>query len=280
MNYVGPCHCVVVVLHVDGSRASDIKLVLQREPRYGRAWFPYGSILPYEEHVDAVVRELHEETGLVLTLDDLTILSDAPVRVALPEGQRKLVYVFSAYVLVPYVTTYLRTLAQLEHVVTAHSTISADGSYVVPTTIDIDGLSLTPAKHGLFPTLKQRHELLDFGYATQWETFRRSVYTHQVLCRDDSSIPMQFLMYSRFTSVDSGHVWMLFQGYVNKMCGQTPTDFRMGTTVPQPTSLVYPLLCLRPSVRLRSIISFSLDVNRVNLRIGSWQNRNVSSCSE
>jgi 8-oxo-dGTP pyrophosphatase MutT (NUDIX family) len=53
-----------------------------------------GSILPNEESVDADVRKLLEETGLTLTLDDLTLLSDAPVRVALPEGQRKLVYVF------------------------------------------------------------------------------------------------------------------------------------------------------------------------------------------
>jgi hypothetical protein len=76
------------------------------------------------------------------------MLSDAPVGVALPYGQQ-LVYVFSAYVLVPYVTTHLRTPAQLEHVVTAQSTINHDGSYVVPETIDIGGLSLAPAKQGL-----------------------------------------------------------------------------------------------------------------------------------
>jgi 8-oxo-dGTP pyrophosphatase MutT (NUDIX family) len=81
-------HYVVVVLHVGGSKASDIKLVLQREPRNGKTLFPVGSILPNEEHVDVDVRELHEETGLTLTHDYLTLLSDAPVRVALPEGQR------------------------------------------------------------------------------------------------------------------------------------------------------------------------------------------------
>jgi hypothetical protein len=42
---------------------------------------------------------------------DLTVLSDAPVRVGLPEGQRQLVYVFSASVLVPCVTTHLSILA-------------------------------------------------------------------------------------------------------------------------------------------------------------------------
>jgi ADP-ribose pyrophosphatase YjhB (NUDIX family) len=74
--------------------------------------------LPNEEPIDAVVRELHEEICLVLTPNDLTVLSDAPVRVAITEGQQ-LAYVFSAFVLVPYVATYLRTPAQLEHFVTA-----------------------------------------------------------------------------------------------------------------------------------------------------------------
>jgi ADP-ribose pyrophosphatase YjhB (NUDIX family) len=66
-----------------------------------------------EEHVDAAVRELYEETVLILTPDDLTLSSDAHVRVALPVGQQ-LVYVYSASILVPYVTTHLRTHAQLE----------------------------------------------------------------------------------------------------------------------------------------------------------------------
>jgi 8-oxo-dGTP pyrophosphatase MutT (NUDIX family) len=99
---------VVVVLHIGGFKVSDIKLVLQREPSYGKTWFLGGSILSNEEHVNAVVRELHEESGLILTPDDLTLLSYAPVRVALPDGQQ-LVYVFSAYVRVPYVMTHLRT---------------------------------------------------------------------------------------------------------------------------------------------------------------------------
>jgi ADP-ribose pyrophosphatase YjhB (NUDIX family) len=124
MASVGPGHYVLVVLHVGGSKASDIKLVLQREPRNGKTWFSSGSILSNEELVDAVVRELHKETSLILTHDNLTLLSDAPVRVALPEGQRQLVYVFSAYIPIPCVTAHLRTHAQLEHVVTAQSIIN------------------------------------------------------------------------------------------------------------------------------------------------------------
>jgi hypothetical protein len=113
-----------------------------------------------------------------LTPDDLTLLSDALVCVALPVGQH-LVYVYSASINVPYFATHLRTLAQLEQAVTSQSTINPDGSYVVPETIDVGGgLNLTPAiKTGLLPAMKHKSELLHFGYVTQWETFRRTDYT-------------------------------------------------------------------------------------------------------
>jgi 8-oxo-dGTP pyrophosphatase MutT (NUDIX family) len=198
MASVGPGRYVVVALHVGGTKRSDVKLVLQREPRTGKTWFPAGSITANEEHVDPTVRELHEETGLILTPDDLTLLSDAPVRVALPAGQQ-LVYTFSANVLVPYVTTHSRTLAQLDQAVTAQSTINLDGSYVVPETLDIDGLNLTPAKTVLLHAMKHKSELLHFGCVTQWETFLRAVYTSHALFHDDTTIPRQFFMYPRFS---------------------------------------------------------------------------------
>jgi hypothetical protein len=47
------------------------------------------------------------------------MLSDAPGRVALHEGQCHLVYVYSAHVLVPYVTTHLRPPSQLEQALSA-----------------------------------------------------------------------------------------------------------------------------------------------------------------
>jgi hypothetical protein len=121
----------------------------------------------------------------------------------------------------------LRTHAQLEHVVTALSTINVDGSYVVPETIDIGGLSLTPAKNGLLPSMKQKSEILHFGYLTQWEIFRRVVFTNQVHCYDDPSIPTHLFMYPMFSTVDYGLVWLLIRGDVNQLCGQTPTDLRM-----------------------------------------------------
>jgi 8-oxo-dGTP pyrophosphatase MutT (NUDIX family) len=92
MASVGPGRYVVVVLHVGGTKLSNVKLVLQREPRTGTTWFPAGSVVANQEHVDAAVRELREETGLTLTPNDLTLLSDAHVRVELPDGQQ-LVYI-------------------------------------------------------------------------------------------------------------------------------------------------------------------------------------------
>jgi ADP-ribose pyrophosphatase YjhB (NUDIX family) len=184
-----------------------------------------------EERVEDAVRELHEETGLTFTPDDLTLLSDAPVRVALPEGQQ-LVYVYSASVPVLFVTSHLRTPAQLEQAITAQSTINPDGSYVVPETLNIGSLNLTPAHTGLLHVVKHKSELLHFGYVTQWETFRRVVYTHQPLLHDDTTIPRQLFMYSRFTPVDFGHVWLLIRGHINRLCGETPTDLRVGLPMP------------------------------------------------
>jgi hypothetical protein len=39
-------------------------------------------------------------------------------------------------------------------------------------------------------------------------------------------------MYSRFSSVDSGPFWPLIRGYINQLCGETPTDLRVGTPMP------------------------------------------------
>jgi ADP-ribose pyrophosphatase YjhB (NUDIX family) len=203
MASVGPGRYVVVVIHVGGTKLLNIKIVLQREPRTGKTWFPVGSVAANEEHVDAAVRELHEESGLTFTPDDLTLLSDAPVRVELPDGQH-LVFVYSASVPVSFATSHLRTHAQVEQAVTAQSTINPDGTYVVPETINIDGLNLTPAHTGLLPAVKYKSELLHFGYVTQWETFRRAVYQHKPVFHEDTIIPRQFFLLPRFSTVDVG----------------------------------------------------------------------------
>jgi ADP-ribose pyrophosphatase YjhB (NUDIX family) len=216
MAYVGRGRYVVVVLHVGGTKLSDIKLVLQREPRTCKTWFPAGSTTANEELVDAAVRELHEEASLILTPDDLTLLSDTHVRVALHVGQQ-LVYAYSAYVPVPCITTHLRTPAKVDKALTTQSTINPDVSYVIPEAIDIGGLNLTPAKTGLLHAMKHKSGLLHCGYVTQWETFRRAVYTSHALFHGDKSIPRQFFMYPRFSSVDSGHVRLLIRGYINQL---------------------------------------------------------------
>jgi 8-oxo-dGTP pyrophosphatase MutT (NUDIX family) len=123
-----------------------------------------GSILRKEEHVDAAVRDLFEETGLTLTVDDFTLMSGNHLRVPLLAGKCKLVHVFSASVHVSYVKANMRTRAQVEQAGAAQSTIHHDATYVVPTTIDIDGLSLTPSESGLLKEAQREHELLHFGY--------------------------------------------------------------------------------------------------------------------
>jgi hypothetical protein len=51
MASIGPGRYVVVVLHVGGSKLTDIKLVLQREPSTGKTLFPVDSISSNEKHV-------------------------------------------------------------------------------------------------------------------------------------------------------------------------------------------------------------------------------------
>jgi hypothetical protein len=139
MASVGLGNNVVVVLHVGGTKASGIKLRLKREPRSCKSWFPACNVLPNEEPIDTALRKKFKETGLTLTVDYLTMLSGALVRVPLPDGKLQHVYVYSASVRVPYVNANLRTQAKIEHA--SQSTLHHDGSCFVPTTIGIDGLT-------------------------------------------------------------------------------------------------------------------------------------------
>jgi ADP-ribose pyrophosphatase YjhB (NUDIX family) len=74
----------MVVLPIEGSKASYIN---RTEPRTSKTWFLAGSMLPNEEPLDAAVRELFLESGLTLTVDDLTLLSGNHVRVPLHAGK-------------------------------------------------------------------------------------------------------------------------------------------------------------------------------------------------
>jgi 8-oxo-dGTP pyrophosphatase MutT (NUDIX family) len=62
MASFGRDNYVAVVLPIRGSKAYGIKIVLQRERRTCRTWFPARSILHNESLiVDAAIRELLEE---------------------------------------------------------------------------------------------------------------------------------------------------------------------------------------------------------------------------
>jgi hypothetical protein len=73
---------------------------------------------------------------------------------------------------------------------------------------------------------------------------------------------------------------MLIRGYINQLCGKTPTDLRMGTPLPT-TNFVGLPVTLTETQREAAINSkFQSVVSRVNLKNRSSHNRNASSCSE
>jgi hypothetical protein len=114
--------------------------------------------------------------------------------VSLHEAKHQLVYVFSAYIPLPFISANIRTLPKVIQVVTTQSVINLDGTYVVLVTLNIDGLSLTPTKTGRLLDVIPKFELLHFGYVAQWENFRRAVTTNQLLCLEDiMSLPVPYL---------------------------------------------------------------------------------------
>jgi hypothetical protein len=152
-------------------------------------------------------------------------------------------------------------------VVTTQSTINLDGTYVVLESIDIDGLSLSPTKTRLLPSITRKFELLRFGYVAQWHTFRRVVITNQLLCHHYRSLPRQLVFYSRFSTVDSCPLLISIKGYIHQMCRETPIDLRMG--VPAPTTNFVGLtvtLILRRIVNLQLTLLTKHVVTHVSLR--------------
>jgi 8-oxo-dGTP pyrophosphatase MutT (NUDIX family) len=120
-------------------------MLQEREPRSGKLLLLAGIILPNEKLADAAVSELFEEAGLPMTVDDLTLFNGgAHVRLSLHGDKLSQMYVYSAFVHVPYANANLRTLAKVEEVVISQSIIHHDGYYVVQTTVDIDGYTMTP----------------------------------------------------------------------------------------------------------------------------------------
>jgi hypothetical protein len=117
------------------------------------------------------------------------MLSNKPLLVSLLEGELQLVYVFFASFPVPYVTTNLRTPAKVDQTFRAQSTVYLYGTDVVPESIGIDGLSLTPSKTRLLPTAQRKFKLLHFGFLAQLEAFRGVVIYKEMLSNDDTALP-------------------------------------------------------------------------------------------
>jgi hypothetical protein len=70
--------------------------------------------------------------------------------------------------------------AKVEHVVIVQSKVPHDDSYVVPTTVDINGLILTPYVTGLVKESQRKYELLHFGFVAQWQPFRVIILSRQI----------------------------------------------------------------------------------------------------
>jgi hypothetical protein len=83
----------------------------------------------------------------------------------------------------------MRTHAKVEPLVTAQSTVHRDDSYVVPTTVDIEGLCLTPFKIGLVREAQRKYEMLHFVYVARWESFRGAAISRHLFLHEDLSLP-------------------------------------------------------------------------------------------
>jgi hypothetical protein len=75
-------------------------------------------------------------------------------------------------------------------------------------------------------------------------------------------------MYSRFTSVDSGHVWLLICGHINQLCGETPTDLRVG--MPMPTRNLGGLHVTLPETQRKAAINSPLLSGRDANELEDW----------
>jgi hypothetical protein len=58
-------------------------------------------------------------------------------------------------------------------------------------------------------------------------SFRAAVTSRQLFLHQDTSLRMRLFFFARVTAGDCGHVWMLIKGYIDKLCGETPSDLRM-----------------------------------------------------
>jgi hypothetical protein len=98
-----------------------------------------------------------------MAVDGLTMLCGKVISVPLTDNKKQHVYVYVAYVPVPYVTVNLRTPFEVEQVVLSQSIVKPYGVYVVLVSIAIDGLNLTHYIIGAAKATHPKHELIHFG---------------------------------------------------------------------------------------------------------------------
>jgi hypothetical protein len=60
------------------------------------------------------------------------------------------------------------------------------------------------------------------------------VSSKHMFSHDDTKLPRQPFFKPRLRAVDFGPLWMFLKGYINQLCGETPTDLHM--RVPAPTT--------------------------------------------
>jgi hypothetical protein len=91
-----------------------------------------------------------------------------------------------------------------------------------------------PSKIGLLHAAQHKFELLHFGYLAQWGAFRGPVIYKHLFPNEDTSLLRLLMLMPRLRVVDSSSVLMLIKGYINQLCGETPTDLRMGAVACTP----------------------------------------------
>jgi hypothetical protein len=75
-------------------------------------------------------------------------------------------------------------------------------------------------------------------------------------------------MFSRFTSVDYGHVWLLIRGHINRLSGETPTDLRVG--MPLPTQNLAGLPVSLTETQRKAAINSPLQIGRIAHELEDW----------
>jgi hypothetical protein len=75
-------------------------------------------------------------------------------------------------------------------------------------------------------------------------------------------------MFSRFTSVDSGHVWLLIRGHINRLSGEMPTDLRM--RMPMPSQNLARLPVTLTETQRKAAINSPLQTGRIANGLENW----------